>query len=617
MINPRDIKKKDIAKLFREDFEAFMEFHFPPKNVYEYDQHTRDKVERIVGGWKTREWQKSVLKSKHRGKILRVNRRAGKSYFICACLLWKAATRKNVEILVVAPQDLQVIQLFNTIMQKFINISDRYKSVYYDKKRAKPKQIFFKTGSVILFQTSGTRSGSGGKGIRGQGADIIVIDEADYIDDEDIGSIYPIFWDNPNVEVFMTSTPTGKDSKFKEMCENAYDYKTKRKPLKETFETWCHFHYTCWETLPHWNEKLDSEAREILGPRYEQEMLAEFGKEVLGAFNKENINQCTELGKNIYNYTALDYPTYGYPSSDPDPETGVNVMGIDWDKVQSGPTMLVAKIFYDSNLPKTDQRYMQSRVKMKILKHKVIPIQDLSGSIGVDTALDLIKKYNVKYVYTDTGGGGDIARDFIQKELIDSKVLDPKNVIRQPFNETKKWRDNFSGKEIKMCAKQVMYQLTSNKIDTLSIIFNPNDNILTSQLKNYRIIGINASGNFKFSSENEHSVDALMLCVMAAYEQLSEMFNIDVNTPSRRNMLVDYKKSFNEGSRESKNKRFVPDESIPGNTGYDSDGEKIPIILRDTHEVSQLRRTIKKNVSFRRKFNSGKVKGRNFKRRSF
>lgn len=569
-----EARRKKILDIMRKDMNFFLEMFFPVK----YNTVLRPGgviSKEIAGGWELRPWQVEVLKSKRRAKVLRVARRSGKTYFMAGYILWKSCTNRGFRTLVVAPGERHIRLIFDCIMDNFINLdcdsARLFKSKYFvSKKERNPMEIVLNKDSVVTFVPAGSRSGNEGRSVRGQGGNLIVIDEADYLDDRDAKGIFPIFYESPSVEIFLTSTPTGMDSVFKMICNSAYDHKTEA-PAKDGWDDWEHFHYTCWETKPHWDEDTDKQSREVLGAEYEHEELAEFGKEVKGVFDKEKIEICKQKEPNYYNFTDKRYPTYGYQVSDPNPR-GINILTVDWDKYQSGPTIMIAKVLVnEQDNSEIDLRYFTDRVNIKVIKRIDIPIQEMSYIAATETIFELVPSFNVKHIYTDAGGGGEVEIELMQKHFKENPGnFNIDNIHRVTFNGKYKYKDTITGEDVTTTTKQLMVTLTKRKILSETIILNPNDSELINQLRNYRVVRIKPSGVPEYSSVREHSVDTLMMAVLGAYEQFTNLIHGPAASPED-SKLMEYPYLSNKKKTTLLDKLGLEPIPQPYNDEYDPD----------------------------------------------
>ena len=128
-------------------------------------------------------YQDRAIRCTSARKMLRWGRRTGKTQIISAYLLWLAVTNDNYKVLAITPMKSQAKEIFDRLHDFFalapeLNQDTRSKQQPY-------YEVNFLNGSRIRIFVSGTGSGSNaGTQVRGQEADIIFIDEMDYLDDD-------------------------------------------------------------------------------------------------------------------------------------------------------------------------------------------------------------------------------------------------------------------------------------------------------------------------------------------------------------------------------------------------------------------------------------------------
>lgn len=233
---------------------------------------------------------------------------------IAVHMLWYAFTHKNAVCLVAAPYESQVKLIFKRVRELMKNSVEISGSVVQNTKN--PEYIELGNGSRIAGFTAGTRSGASGGSMRGQRADWIYLDETDYLTDDDIYTISTIALERPDIGIWASSTPTGKRGKFYQYCMNAQLNSEVVPPGVHKGSTWTAFYYPS-TVLPEWNPDMEKEWREELSEEaWDHEVMANFGEETAGVFNKENLDRA----KRDYEYAeSVDY-------------AAIRVMGVDWDK---------------------------------------------------------------------------------------------------------------------------------------------------------------------------------------------------------------------------------------------------------------------------------------------
>jgi replicative DNA helicase len=429
-------------------------------------------------------------------------------------------------VLIVAPIERQVAEIYQTMHKQFIDAHPEVFASSIKQDVKSPYKIVWNNGGFINFVTAGTKSGGKGDAIRGQGhgVGLIYIDECDYMTDSDLESILALPAQNPTMEVIMTSTPTGKRNMFYRLCTDP--------PLG-----WKSFHKTCWEANPEWNDTIDQEMRKVYSPDgYRREFLAEFGDEATGVFDKESIDRAMERGEGGYPYRdpisghmiSVKWPHYGYAKSLPKSPDTFRIVGVDWDKYQAGPQILIIEA--ERARPSTSSEYTRAIEQpfnyIKVIARQEIPRSKFSLTNAVKELVRINKDFSPDFFYVDRGYGehqietlqlmGLEAEEGSAAEGLDKKI------IPISFSQGYEKMDPVTKQPIKVRIKPEMVNRARNKFDDEEVILNPFDDILKTQLVNYIVEKITANGEPKYSSVNEHAVDAFCLAVFGLYEQFGK-----------------------------------------------------------------------------------------------
>src|SRR5579875_1030146 len=206
--------------------------------------------------------------------------------------LWFAFHHKNSRLLIVAPYENQVRLIFMRIAEMIRDCEELSNSVNMTKN---PFIASFGNGSTIMGFTAGANSGSqSGASIRGQRADFLFVDEVDYMSRDGIDAVLAIANEDPNrIGVWVSSTPTGKRGFFYDVCTNPdTGYKA--------------YHFPS-HVNPNFDDKMEGEFRATMTEQgYIHEVLAEFGEETVGVFNKDAV----ERAKSQYAYSYRELNAY-------------------------------------------------------------------------------------------------------------------------------------------------------------------------------------------------------------------------------------------------------------------------------------------------------------------
>lgn len=121
---------------------------------------------------------------------------------------------------------------------------------------------------------------------------LLVLDEVDYMADADFDSIMAIAGEREGIKIIMSSTPTGRRGQFYNSCTN---------PDMGFSE---HHHPSTHN--PNWTDKMEAEFRAMLSDQgYVHEIMAEFGTQDTGVFNKDKVDAAMRVL--YYYYEELSY----------------------------------------------------------------------------------------------------------------------------------------------------------------------------------------------------------------------------------------------------------------------------------------------------------------------
>ena len=223
--------------------------------------------------------------------------------------------------------------------------------------------------------------------------------EIDYLGDKDFEAIYAISLEAPQrIGVMCASTPTGRRGKFYSLCT---EMKTNQEvPLlandKTRFDTsyydrstatgWKEFHFPTMVN-PEWDDAMEEELRSMYSQAaFEHEVLAEFGTESLGVFNKEFIDEACSNGYPLLSYPKIDSPI---------------VCGIDWDKYGNATQIVITQWN-----PLMDRREgCTGHGRFQVINRVEIPKGEFTYDVAVHKIVELDSIYNFAFIYADRGSG--------------------------------------------------------------------------------------------------------------------------------------------------------------------------------------------------------------------
>ena len=430
-------------------------------------------------------------------------------------MLYLAFTKKNFRVLMAAPYENQIRNMF-TRLNELIAESPLIKQAVVASTK-NPAKIEFANGSMILGFTTGDDAAS----IRGQRADWIFIDEVDFMSEYCFEVVAAVAIERAEIGITVSSTPLGKRSKFYQMCTNpAMGYSQ-------------HYHPSTHN--PNWNDQMEAELRaQLTAEGYVHEVLAEFGTQEAGVFDKDKLDAAQKVID--YAYMELDFfqkkklqeegkpePLMydGYTITNKAPRNIFRTMGVDWDKYGAASSILI--LDYDVALN-----------KFKVFKRVEVPRSEYTYDNAVNKIVELNEIYNPSYIYVDRGSGEyQLERLHIIGEENPASGLKAK-VKGWSFSNKLDIMDPITKEMDRKPLKPFMVNQLTLAFERDRMILSPYDDVLKKQLTDYEVEKITEAGIPKYTSENEHFVDALGLAYLAMVLEFKDLTGTieDIKTTS-------------------------------------------------------------------------------------
>lgn len=491
--------------------------------------------------WEARDYQKPILLEgkKSRKIVLRLGRRLGKTDSMCILILWYAYTQSNkgpnnqYDILIMTPYESQIDLIFKRLKQ-LIAQSPVLQSLL---SRDVEHHLSFDVNGItseILGLTAGANNSSGGaNSSRGQRADVIFLDEVDYIGSNQLTNIINIQNEAPErIKIICASTPCGKHEEYYKWCMGASrKYHVKQSDIDA-------FDFTEYNVIEAkkgegngWVEvyapsivnrellKINPDTQqtylqdirdELSELRYEQEVMAMFGEEEMGVYQKKYIQMALDEGERLHhNVYITEWPKdkrRAYLESRP---SCIRTLGIDWDKYSAGTNMVC--IEYDP--------YHQTENGMlepcfKVLFRIEIARSEFTYVNAMEKVIELNDEYDFEYIAIDRGYG-ETQLELFHKYGIENPLSGmAQKVVGYQFKEKIEVTDPYTKKKDSKPMKPFMVNNSVNLFEKGKIILNPKDKILQNQLEEYRVKSISAAGMPIYTDENEHCIDAMNLALL-------------------------------------------------------------------------------------------------------
>lgn len=211
-----------------------------------------------------------------------------------------------------------------------------------------------------------------------------------YLGEGDFDTVYALCMERASIGMTCSSTPTGRRSKFYEICTD------RNLNFKE--------HYHPAQHSPLYSPEMEKEFRATFDKNaYVHEVLAEFGIEEAGVFDKEALERATRMDNYVYNDEIKPiHNEFNLRSAKkihllPEGQTTYKynmyrTMAVDWDKSQAPTSILV--LDYDAEWN-----------KFRVINRTMIEPSDFHYDLAVKKIINLNAIYNPAHIYIDRGAG--------------------------------------------------------------------------------------------------------------------------------------------------------------------------------------------------------------------
>lgn len=420
------------------------------------------------------------------------------SFFLSMYIIWYAFVHPKARILVMAPAKTQVGLIYEQILE-LVEESPIVKNAITKKPRSPQYEVWLSNGSSIKLFTTGFRSGGKSDGVRGQEADMIVLDEMDYMGSEDLVALMAMLQDTDPNKIFNkkligASTPTGQRSTY---------YHWNVDP-KYNFSSYYYPSYV----NPLWNQKEEEKAR--LRYRNEQhyrhEIEADWGEDAEGVYPRKYVDIA------FANEEIKDYKDFK-----PSINNYIYTLGVDWDKHGAGVNIAILQASLNNPMAHP----------IKLVYREEIAKGNFTYLEAVDYIIKLNNQYQFAHVYIDQGAGE------VQHEmLVQYGIENPSTRLHTKtkachFSNVVEIRDPYTRKIAKKRLKPFMIDSLIYQLEQSNIQFGSDDELFL-QLISYIKIRETESGNPVFAPGGEtvdHAHDALVLALYALVDNYDAMLS--------------------------------------------------------------------------------------------
>lgn len=465
-------------------------------------------------GMKPHWYQDQFIRCTSSRKALRLGRRAGKTQGIAAWILFMCMTYNGLKVLSATPHKSQAKEVFDRITDL---ISDGGFKNEVKIKQTPYYEINFINKSRIRIFVAGAAGGHGASTIRGQEADVVYLDEMDYIDDEAAKAILPILSDpqrqGREVQFTVSSTPSGKEGMFFRFCHDEY-YREFHVPAK---------------FRPDWNEQMEQESRVLAKTEqiYDQEFNALWGIKADGVFKRNDVIKSMKEFR--YWRHAPGLGEADWPEMRPWPHW-TYMMGVDWNGGGKGTRIVILGFDPSKNCS-------------MIAYREKVDIAEMALHVAIERIVELNRVWRPARIYIDAGFGQfqdeylrGIGREaernkYAGKEYEDADLTLLNHLKAVDFGASIEYEYKDPGenevKKRKIRTKNYMVENLQRHFELNDLWFSKSDQELKQELMNYSIKSKDTHGFFTYKADEElgdHDLDALMLAAFAFNEASDIMF---------------------------------------------------------------------------------------------
>lgn len=499
LIDPPFIYSKDLAKLgFNEEQQR--QYHIASDPVL------WAKTFLTV---RPRAYQVFVLRDPSVQKVLRFGRRLGKTVTLSLFALWYCYTHQEGKILVAAPMKTHVGLIYDEMLNMIDKAAKEKTDLLSESVKravASPQyEINFKNGASIKFFSTGMKSNNKTNVARGQEADVIMLDEMDYMGPEDL------------VALFAMLQKTNEDKVGEKMLIGA----STPSGLRETFWRWNTdpeegfkaFYFPSYVN-PNWTAEEEKRQRKryVTEVRYQQEIEADFGEPAEGVYPRKYVDRAFADNDWKYDLNLIE------------PEAQSHyVMGVDWDKVGAGVNLIILEICGKNH---TDEKLAG---RSRVIFREEINKGEFTYTAAVDRIIKLNEYFNLNHIYVDRGAG-EVQIELLHKHGINHPESGLQTKVKgYQFRENIEVSDPYNLQPQKKPIKAFMVDNLYRMFEDQKLLVSENDDELYFQIISYVVLKRSAYGEPIYGPGGgavDHAHDALILACLAAQQNYDDFLQV-------------------------------------------------------------------------------------------
>lgn len=445
-----------------------------------------------------RRWyQDQIISCSAKKKIIRCGRRIGKTFGIGVDITHRMMTRNGYRILTIAPystQSKEVAEAVRNNIRFLAPWNGDWKSLVKTSNASPYHYIALNNLSSFKGFTS---SSNDAESVRGQGGDLIYMDETDYLSQGAMDSITAIMLDNPETELIMTSTPATPSI---------------MKPLEETGE-YKVFHFPSF-VLPYYDDKMDAQLRASTSMSgYVREYMGEYVSEHSAAFDLDYLYLARTRKRLFTNDDVLS-----------DRSNYIVSLGCDWNGDKVGTRIIVLAMNRTNN-------------QISVIKTDNVRKEGWTQALAINKIIAVNRIYSCDHIYVDEGFGQSNVQQ-LKLHAVNNYGRLPVNhpdllldeVVALNFASTIDLEDVMTGEVRKKYIKNFVVEIVRRLLEGENLTLEGEDaDGIYKQASEYMIKSVTSTNREIYEARNpqvgDHDLDAFMFAVAGLYFNHESILN--------------------------------------------------------------------------------------------
>ena len=344
-------------------------------------------------------YQEELLRSEDRFLVACWARQTGKSWIVRQKAIYEAFTKPDQLIIIISATERQALHFYRLMMQE-IESSDL---LVNEIARFTKTMAVLKNGSQIICLAPSEKS------VRGYSADMVILDEADFIPREVIVAVeQTIVARRGKMIMISTPSPEGVGGLFYQYFNDAMEAHKRGEEFGSAGYKAFHYDYTVGLQVTrkegkHWVTQLDPEMvrrkqQTMAEWEWKREYMATWADDVGTYYNRLHIEACTNPDYKMV-YRQLEKGVKEYVGEFPDQFGGVTFAGMDFAKQIDNTVLCIIRMVSDG-------------------KYKIVYFLEMNGTDYAKQGayiIAAITKYRVEKAWADRTGVGEAFVDYLNR----------------------------------------------------------------------------------------------------------------------------------------------------------------------------------------------------------